>query len=344
MTMLTYILYFQFAFLYLTVLTVGLVVYGSDFDSITGWLYVTPLIVLALAHKWVWARRFNLGSLNTARLICAVAAFVAMFVYVPLHMDYWDEHSLSQALAMAVLGVCSYLVSIIAATRISSQNAFCRRCGAGALVFIGLSWRLALYYPMIALLSLGLVFIVSILWFNPRQSARKEPAVETVQADVIAKYTLFLLAIDIGCIVWDYQVNTAWAYFVGLAFIAAALGYYINLAAESERFDRPVYIAAIANFILAVLWPAYLLWSLHALVAGLCLGYLLPRAIAGACYQESPCLSLGWTAWIFMGLVLSNAWYANLQWAFTRLTVVLPFAVLGVLYMRYRFAVVKYQA
>ena len=36
--MLAYVLYFQFAFMYLLALVTGLVVYGSDFDSITGWL------------------------------------------------------------------------------------------------------------------------------------------------------------------------------------------------------------------------------------------------------------------------------------------------------------------
>ena len=56
-------------------------------------------------------------------------------------------------------------------------------------------------------------------------------------------------------------------------------------------------------------------------------------------------LSLGWTVWFFMGLVLSNAWYANLQWAATRLILILPFAVLGILYLVYnRRAVPDHQA
>jgi hypothetical protein len=248
---------------------------------------------------------------------------------------------------MAVLGVSSYLMSVIAAAEINAQNASCRRCATGALALIGIFWLLAMYYPMIIVLLLGLVFILSILWFSPQrfspqQNRQKEASRDTAQADVIAKYTIFMLVIDIGCIIWDYQVNTTWAYFVGVAFIAAALGFYIKLAGDSERLDQPVYIAAIANFTLAVVWPAYLLWSLHAIVAGLCVGYLLPQAMSRPGYKVSPRLSLGWMVWVFMGLVLSNAWYANLQWAFTRLIVVLPFAALAILYMKYRATALKY--
>jgi hypothetical protein len=55
--MLAYLLYFQFPFVYLLALTMGLVVYGSDFDGISGWLYVLPLILYAVIHK----RRRQIG-------------------------------------------------------------------------------------------------------------------------------------------------------------------------------------------------------------------------------------------------------------------------------------------
>ncbi len=339
--------------MYLWVLVTGLVVYGSDFNSITGWLYVTPLIVLAVFHKWVWSRRFSLCSPNTVRIISVIAVLVALLVYTPLHMDYWDEHSVTQALWMALLGVCSYLISVIAATEISSQNSPCRRCASGALALIGVFWLFALYYPMIVLFFLGLLFVVSMVWFNPQQSEQKVTTMDNLQSDIIAKYTLFVLAIDIGCVIWDHQVNTTWAYFIGGVFIAAALGFYIKLADHSERLEQPVYIVAIINFTLAIIWPVYTLWSLHAIVVGLCMGYLLPQAISQSGYnqpsynqpefKENPRLSMGWMVWIFLGLVLSNAWYANLQWAFTRLIVILPFVILGILYVRYRFAALKHQ-
>jgi hypothetical protein len=259
-------------------------------------------------------------------------------------MNYWDEHSVSQAASMALLGVCSYFASVIAAAEISVQNSSCRYCSPGALALIGVCWLFALYFPMIVLFFLGLLFIVTTVWFSPRQSEQKETSKDILQTDIIAKYAVFVLAIDIGCVIWDHQVNTAWAYFVGAAFIAAALGSYVKLATDSEQLDQPMYIIAIVNFTLAVVWPAYLLWSWHAIAVGLCMGYLLPQVISRSAHKDSPRLSLGWTVWFFMGLVLSNAWYANLQWAYTRLIVVLPFAVLGILYVKYRFAALKYHA
>ena len=342
--MLAHVLYFQFAFMYLLALVMGLVVYGSDFDSITGWLYVTPLIVLAVFHKQVWPRRFKLISQNKVRAISFIAVIAALFAYTPLHMSYWDEHSISQAVWIALLGVCSYFISVIGAVQINAENASCRYCAPGALALIGVFWLFSLYFPMIVLLFLGLLFVVSLMWFNPVQPNLMGNPAESSQTDIIAKYAVFMLAIDIGCIIWDYQVNSAWGLYVGAVFMAGAVGFYVKLADDSEKFEQTVYILAIGNFILAAIWPAFILWSLHALVAGLCMGYLLPRAISRSGYKEGPRVTLGWTAWVFIGLALSNAWYANLQWAFTRLIVVLPFAVLGIFYLKYRFAALKHQA
>ena len=144
--MLAQVLYFQFPFVYLLALVMGLVVYGSDFDSITGWLYVIPLIVLTVSHRRLWSRRFNLSSPKWLRVVCAFGALCALFVYAPLHMNYWDEHSVSQAVWMALLGVFSYLISVAAATTISVQKASCRHCAPGALALIGIFWLFAFYY------------------------------------------------------------------------------------------------------------------------------------------------------------------------------------------------------
>ncbi|WP_455212113.1 hypothetical protein [Kaarinaea lacus] len=340
--MLIHVLYFQFAFMYLLALVMGLVVYGSDFDSITGWLYVIPLIVITVLHKQVWSRRFELRSANTIRIISIIGALAALFAYAPLHMNYWDEHSITQALWLALLGMCSYLINVIAAAEIGVRNSFCRYCAPGALALIGVFWLFALVYPMIIWFFLGLLFIVSMLWFIPQHAENKETSSDISHADVIAKYAVFVLAIDIGCIIWDHQVNTAWAFYIGAVFMAGAVGFYIKLAKNSELLEKVAYTAAVVNFALAVIWPVYLLWGLHAIVAGLCLGYLLPHAISQRGYQDHLRVYLGWSVWFFMGLVLSNAWYANLQWAFTRLIVLLPFVVLGLLYMTYRFAASKH--
>jgi len=330
--------------MYLLTVVMGLVVYGSDFDSVTGWLYVFPLLLITVFHKWVWSLRFRLKTANSIRIIGTAGALAALFAYAPLHMGYWDEHAIAQALWMAVLGMCSYFISVMAAAEISERRLSYRYYAPGALALIGLFWLFAVYYPMIGLFFLGLMFIFSIVWLSSSQNEYQETIPDSAKTDVIAKYTIFVLAIDIGCIIWDYQVNTLWAFYIAAVFIAGGIGFFIRLAYNSTPLEQTIYVAAIINFSLAVVWPPYLLWGLHTVVAGWCMGYLLPSTISPSATQENTSLSLGWVVWFFMGLVLSNAWYANLQWAFTRLIVVLPFLILGIIYAAYRFAAARHHA
>ena len=283
-----------------------------------------------------------LASGNTATFVSVIGIAAGIWIYTPLHMNYWDEHSLSQAIGMAILGVCSYLLSMIAAAKINAENAACRHCAVGALVIIGISWLMAVSYPVFVVLFLVVLFIVQALWFRPLSSATTEKATDASPADVIAKYIVFLLAIDMGCIIWDYQVNTIWALYVSIFFIAAASGYYLKFARHSDRDEQTVYMVALVNFTVAALWPPYLLWVLHAVVAGFAFGYFLPKAVAKRGYQTNSVWTMGWTVWFFMGLALSNAWYANLQWAATRLMLLLPFGLLGVVYLVTRGAATKH--
>ncbi len=333
--MLTHLLYFQFGFMYLPALVIGLVVYGSDFDGVTGWLYVVPLVMMIVAHKPVWSRRFALCGGSPTKLLSGMGAAAGLFAYAPLHLSYWDEHSLSQAMWMALLGLCSYLLSVGAAGGTRFQPTPCPSCAVSALALIGALWLMAAYYPMIIIFFLAVLFIVAAFGLRPLQPAQTIKD-GNMQGDIIARYTLLLLAADIASVVWDYQVNTSWALYVGIGLLAAAFGYYINSVRRSDQIDQAIYIAALVNFTLAAVWPAYLLWIGHAVVAGLCLGYILPQAITTGSERNIREFSMGWIPWFFMGLVLSNAWYANLQWAITRLVLITPFAVLALLYLRYQ--------
>lgn len=329
--------------MYLLALVMGLVVYGSDFDSIAGWLYVALLLLILIVHKRVWSRRWAMASGNTGLFVSIIGAVAGVWVYTPLHMDYWDEHSLSQAVGMVVLGLCSYLLSVIAAAKINAQSNPCRHCAVWALVITGAAWSMAVYYPMIVVLFMVFLFIIAGLWMRPLSSVDTTKFKEDRSAaDVIAKYVVFLLAIDLSCVIWDYQVNTTWALYVGVGFVAAALGYFFKSVQNSDRVEQAVYTLALANFAMAVLWPPYLLWMLHAMVVGFALGYLLPKAVSQSRYQSYSVFSMGWMVWFFMGLVLSNAWYANLQWAATRLVLLLPFVLLASAYVIYRGLAIKH--
>lgn len=340
--MLAYLLYFQFPFVYLLALTMGLVVYGSDFDGISGWLYVLPLILYAVIHKRVWRMRFKLDA--AGRLVWIVGAVTGLVVYAPLHMHYWDEHSISQALWIALLGTCSYATSVMAAARVIEDKIPVNR-GAAALAFIGLAWLTALQYPMAVFFFLALLFILAAIWVVPMESAQREQPREPALGDPIAKYTIFMVVIDISCVIWDFEVNTQWALYIALAFFAAAAGFYTRHSDfKSDKLEQTVYIVAAVNFIAAVIWPPYLLWVVHGVVVGFCLGYLLPAAMASASSYNPGGATMGWIGWFFWAMVLSNAWYANLQWAASRLIVALPFVLLAMFYLRFKISVSRYHA
>ena len=271
--MLAYLAYFQFAFLYLLVVAIGLVVYGSDFKGIAGWIYIIPLLVLTVAHHWVWPLRQQLSSAKGIRIVCGTGAVVALLAYSPMHMGYWDEHSLWQAVLMAGLGICSYLLSIIAAAKITPvtttpQTTSYRNSPVWVLALIGLFWLLAKQYPLVVLLCLALVFIISAFWLPPPEQTGGVKLPAKSRSDPFAKYTIFLTAIDLSCVVWDFEIDTRWAWYVAVGFLAAAVGYYVGRGDnKSDQLEQGVYFAAIVNFVAAALWSPYIVWFLHVGIA-----------------------------------------------------------------------------
>lgn len=340
--MLAYLLYYQFAFLYLLAMIIGLVVFGSDFKGIAGWIYIVPLILLTVIHKRIWSHRYQISSGIGIWLICAIGAVVAVLVYQPMHMGYWDEHSLSQAFLIAVLGVCSYLLSVVAAAHLDDHLAANKNESVLALVIIGLLWSLATQYPLAVLFCLAILFVIAAFWLHPLQAAPRVKAEMRPRSDPFAKFAILLIAIDISCVVWDFEIDTQWAWYIAMSFLAAAAGYFVaGSGKRSDQWDQAIYLVVIANFLTAAVLPAYILWFLHVGIAGFCLGYLLPAAIFRPHHTLQP--TMGWTVWFFLGVVLSNAWYANLLWASTRVVLLLPFAIIALLSLRYRYSALKHQ-
>jgi len=341
--MLANLLYYQFAFLYLLVVAIGLVVYGSDFKGIAGWIYVVPLIGLTIVHRWIWPLRYQLSSVKITRTFCGIGAVIALLVYTPMQMGYWDEHSLLQAFLIAGLGICSYLVSIVAATHLAQQPSVSKTGPVFALGIISLFWLLAKPYPLAVILCLAVLFVIAAIWLAPLQTVESVRTDTRLRSDAFAKYAVFLIAIDISSVVWDFEVDTQWAWYVASSFFAAAVGYYVGSSdKKSDRLEQVVYFAVIANFMAAVIWPAYILWFLHVGIAGFCLGYLLPAATIRVADPLKAQPTLGWTVWFFLGVVLSNAWYANLHWASTRIVLLLPFVIIALLYLVFRYSAFRH--
>ena len=80
-----WLLYLQFGLLYLPLLIIGLVVYGSDFDSSTAWISLLPLVSLPALHQVYrhipWAQGF---IKSTSKLTSTVAPLLGALLALML--------------------------------------------------------------------------------------------------------------------------------------------------------------------------------------------------------------------------------------------------------------------
>ena len=112
--MIHYLLLFQFTLIYWVMIVLGLIVYGSDFASVTGKLYLLPMLFVPLIHRFYTRFASRVSAPVPATVILLSGALLAWLAYQPLHFDYWDEHNTRQAALLSALGVFSYLASVIA--------------------------------------------------------------------------------------------------------------------------------------------------------------------------------------------------------------------------------------
>jgi hypothetical protein len=328
-----YLLYFQFVFLYLPLVVIGLAVYGSDFDSISGWLYLVPLLTMPAVHRWVWKYRRALDNPGPYKTIAVIGGVCAVLAYRPLHMGYWDEHSLTQALLIAVTGVCAYLLSVAAAGRIDTQKRRQAKAQIMALLLIGALWSVSAAYPMFPLFALGVTLLFAAFWHEPVSfPPSSKPEHDKLPSDPIAVLMLFVVALDSGLVVWDYQVNTAWGLYLAGTFFAAAGATYLDRF-RTGRLEQAIYAVAVLNIVLAAVWPAYILNPLHSLVGGYILGFLLHRVILSRYGDYNGHLTFRWMVWFVVGFALGYGFYANLQYAHWRVMFVLVPLTIYVLFV-----------
>lgn len=331
--MIHYLLLYQFAFLYSVIIVLGLVVYGSDFDEAAGNLYFIPLFVLPLLH-WLKAKLLKpLASVAIANTVLLVGAVVALLAYKQLHFAFWDEHSLPQAIALSLLGLLSYLASVIAAMRLSVWQGNHQQASAIAWLVLALTWLAAYYFPMIPLFVLAVILAVAGIWSATGVKDLMSLGSEKMPAARTVKYLVFVLLLDLGLVVWDYQVNTSWAWYLSGAMIAAALGSWLAFTSSGKYLQLIIIIAAI-NFVSAVIWPGFILHHVHSGVAGLCLGWSIAYLMnaAGVRKQYLPVVSAA--LWVFLGLAVGYGVYANLAYAQWRVVFLVPLLILLILLNR----------
>ncbi|WP_455202679.1 hypothetical protein [Kaarinaea lacus] len=324
--MIHYLLLYQFPFLYCVSIALGLVVYGSDFDELAGKLFLVPLLLLPVLH-WFTAKLVRpLSSRTIATSLLMLGAILVLFVYQKLHFAFWDEHSLTQSVMLVVSGILSYLASIMASIRLSAWQGDHRKASTGAWLVLGIAWLLAFYYPMSSLFIMAAIMAVACLWPVAGSSElqllqyKKNPVARPV------KYLVFLLSLDLGLVLWDYQVNTGWAWHLAAAFIAGALGSWLAFNSIARNYWMIV-IIAIGNFIVAVIWPAYVLHYMHSALVGLCLGWSIVQ-LGNFQQKPAPILVVSGAMPMFLGLAIGNLFYANIAYVHWRVVFLLPLLML----------------
>ncbi|WP_455208843.1 hypothetical protein [Kaarinaea lacus] len=302
------------------------------FDEMAGYLYIVPLLVLPLIHGFVIKLLKPLASVAAANVVLLAGALVALLAYQRLHFSYWDEHSLLQAIELSLLGVLSYLASVVASIRLAAWQGNHRQASASAWLILGLSWMLAYYYPMIALFVMAVVLALAGIWSVVGSVDVESVLYKKTKSARPVKYLLFLLMVDLGLVIWDYQVDTAWAWHLGGAMLTATIGCW--LAFESvNKFQRLIMIVIVINFIAAIIWPVFILHHLHSALIGLSLGWSIGYLVnsQGA---PKPLVVVSAAMPVFLGLAVGYLVYANLVYAFGRVVFLVPLLVLWFLASR----------
>ena len=330
--MIHYLLLYQFPFLYCVTLALGLVVYGSDFDELAGKLYLIPLVVLPVLHWFVGKLIRPMASLTVSIVILLVGAIVALLAYQKLHFAFWDEHSLTQTIMLVVLGVLSYLSSVHASIRLQSWQGDHRKASAGAWLVLGLCWSLAFYFPMSPLFVMAAIMAIASIWHVTSSNDLQLLQYKKVPALRPIKYLVFVLAMDLGLVLWDYQVNSGWAWHLGGAFIVGALGSWLAFNTSNKNYWA-IIVIAIVNFVTAIIWPAFVLHHLHSAVVGLCLAWCITYLVNSQ-PKASPILVVSSAMPVFLGLAIGYLFYANLAYVYWRVVFLLP--LLGLLFISFR--------
>jgi hypothetical protein len=313
----------QFPLLYCFVVLVGLSVYGVDFGSVSGYLYVVPLLLgPALLPRLgpetlKWLR-------HHVRPLAAIGVALGAAAYRPLHLGFWDEKSLAQSAAVSGLGLVSVVVGWLAVMQVSSHPDQTPAPLAGALAIVAVFFFLSRWYPLIPILGVALCLASAVtLRWDPEEAGVPRRTERTPFLSALA----FYLAAELGQVVWDLGVDSSWGPQVALAFVAAALvamAWWLSEARVAAKTTGLSWFAAgggvaalvIAGAVSAVTaWqPSLVLHPLRQALLGLALGGLIVAVFARMRVPGSHAATVQrvWL-WFTIGLAVSNLYSKQLE-------------------------------
>jgi len=312
----------QLPLLYLPLMVVGLGVWGSDFDELSGRLFLgtflaLPLLDLLVGRLW---ERVSRGVAGT--LLPLAGTLLAGAAYRPVHLGFWDEHSVRQAALFCALGLASWGVSRAGVARLREDGAGARPAIAAALGLLGACWCASTLYPLLPTLALGALFALLVVAWRPRGGeGRAEPRWSPPRTTPLLAFGALLAGLDLFLVVWDLRFEVAWSWPVGGALAAAGAGVLLG-----RRLGEAALWLGAASLLASVGWRPWVLEPAHAALVGLALGALLARTVhRGSTEGRGGRFPLGaWSGFWLVGVVLGLALYQNLAFAGWRGALLVP--------------------
>jgi len=311
----------QFSLLMVPVLIIGLLVFGSDFKQGSGWIYTAGLSLIIALHlsRRFWVTRVSEISIKS---LAVLAGLAGIWAYQPMHVGYWDERSYLQGFLVSFVSVVSAIVSIRAQYR--CEGAIGVKTVLLSAVVIVASWLLAAYYTMLPLLSVSIILLSLILAESPPFPGRIEKARQ--KPGFRYRYAVFLMSMDMFLVVWDFKVNTEWAFYLASSLLIIFV--VLLLPAFSRFWNIVIYLIGACNFLLAIYYPPFVIYYAHSVWSGLILGALIKQLMIRSRANQSNDIFNLWGS-IMLGLFVGYAFYAHLEDASWRAILLVPL-VLGV--------------
>lgn len=316
--MIHYLLRYQFSFLYSICVVIGLLVYGSDFSRLPSWLVVSPFFLGLFIH-WFFRRRILVLLAGIwLRLVFAGGAVIAVLAYRTVHFSFWDEHALDQSLLVALAGMVSYIAALTAAGRENPKGKNRKVQQAGVFLLFAMTWLLSSWYPMFPLLMIAVILLLAAM----TESASTVNPSHLHKVNGFIGYGIFLLMLDIGLVIWDFQVNTTWGGYLAGAFVFVAIGFVMYR--PGNNYSRMIYGIIVGNYLLAVIWPVFVIAWPHIIISGLCLGWFIALTVAPDANSGYELGFIKFAVPVIAGLTLGFLFYSNFEFAYLRSLLVIP--------------------
>jgi len=334
----------QFPLLYCFGVLVGMSVYGVNFSPAGGWLYLIPLLLPPAVLS-----RLSRGALDrmrrSARILAGSGALLGAVAYRPLHLGFWDERSLAQAVTVAAFGVVSAVVGWLALTQLAARPGHTPAPVAAALAVVAAFLALSSWYPMITLLGAALCLAsATALRWEPVEVPARGGGPRAVFLGALS----FYLAAELSQVAWDMGSDSSWGTLIAISFLTAsalAVAWWFmaeRLAAASHPWFTAgagavaVAVAGTASAVTA--WrPAFVLHPARHVLLGLALGGLIVALLARTTVTASAAAGVQsvWLAFV-LGLAVSAVYSAQCEaYPRGRLAFVAP-AVLAFVWERRR--------